>query len=311
MSNDPQPQPRSEPTLADLKAKQDRLRAERRAQTARTATDDPGSMSSQSIRCNGCDREFSVPVFQIGGRPILASPGRICPDCVERRQAEAAAEAAEAERTRMEEQREWRRSQIKHLLHRAGVNAWDHGDATLENFDTSSSGASPLDAVRLFLAEARAAEKFDPVRGLYLFGGTGAGKSHLAAAVARELLLDPAYPPDSIVFDHALRLIGSIQRTYSTPESADSVLDRRINARVWILDDLGTEAPSADVVRRLTEIFTERAMRPTLVTSNLAPDKLEGRHSEFYRVVSRLGPRYFRTVQVRGSDRRFSAPEAA
>lgn len=203
-----------------------------------------------------------------------------------------------------------RKSGILEVLKEAGVNVWDHRNATLDTFDPAECGSGVTLAVREFLSEIRAAGKFDQVRGLYLYGGTGAGKSHLAVSVARELLLDPDVQPGEVVYDHALRLIGKIQRTYSSEESADAVLNRRINAKLWILDDLGTENPSPDVVRRLTEIFTDRAMRPTLVTSNYPPDKLEERHPEFFRVVSRMGPRYFRTIHVRGADKRFQ-PSAA
>lgn len=262
---------------------------------------------TRTVFCVVCGEPLEVPNFHLFGRPVLAHSGTICPDCAQARAEEEAARQERERRERLEEKRIRRQNSILDLLHLSGVNAWDHRDATLDNFDTSQSGPGPVEAVRQFIAEVRAAEKYDQVRGLYLFGETGTGKSHLAAAVAREFLLDMDFDPDGIVFDHALRLIGKIQRTYSNEESADAVLEERINAKVWILDDLGTEAPSADVVRRLTEIFTERAMRPTLVTSNLPPDKLEGRHAEFYRIVSRLGPRYFRTVKVSGTDRRFIA----
>lgn len=190
-------------------------------------------------------------------------------------------------------------------MHAAGVNVWDLGSATLENFRTDQSGRAPLGATLEFLHVLRTAGPYQPVRGLYLFGETGAGKSHLAAAVARELLLDPKIDEGSVIFDHALRLIGRIQSTYSSHERSDEIIDRRINTGCWILDDLGSEAPSADVARRLTEIFTERAMRPMLVTSNLPPHQLEDRNPELFRVVSRLGPRYFRVVEVKGSDRRY------
>src|SRR5690606_3477547 len=126
---------------------------------------------------------------------------------------------------------------------------------------------------------------------------------------ARDLLLDPSIPAGAVVFDYALSLISRIQDTYNTGESTDEILNRRIRARVWILDDLGTEKPSDDVVRRLTMIFAEREGRPTLVTSNFPPHELEARHPEFFRLASRFGPRSFRTVEVRGRDRRFDRPE--
>lgn len=264
--------------------------------------------AAEPVTCARCGDTFAAPTLRIGflGRPLPLR--RICEQCVE-------VERAEREERERREYEEWRarrrqarEASIVETLHRAGVNVWEHGRCTLESYDASESGPGPVEAVREWLAEVRQAGQYDPVRGLYLFGGTGAGKTHLAVAAARELLLDPGFPQDGVVFDYALRLIVEIQDTYATRESTEEVLERRIKARVWILDDLGTEAPSDDVVRRLTLIFSERAGRPTLVTSNLAPDQLEARHPELYRVASRLGPAYFRAVLVQGRDRRFDLP---
>lgn len=261
------------------------------------------------MTCARCGETFLAPTFRFAflRRPVTIQ--RVCAPCVEAERAEA----EERQRREYEESRARRRqareASILEILQRAGVNVWEHGRSTLGSYDASESGPGPVQAVREWLAEVRQAGQYDPVRGLYLFGGTGAGKTHLAVAAARELLLDPDFPADGVVFDHALRLITEIQDTYATRESTEQVLERRIKARVWILDDLGTEAPSDDVVRRLTLIFSERAGRPTLVTSNLAPDQLEGRHPELYRVASRLGPAYFRAVLVQGRDRRFDAPK--
>lgn len=256
--------------------------------------------------CQRCEREFEARGIQIHGRPICTQ--RFCDPCIEEdRREKEAAERREAEEREQRARRE-REENILGILHYAGVNPWAHGRCTLDNYDASESGPGPVEAVREILAETRRAGKYDPVRGLYLFGGTGAGKTHLAVAAARDLLLDPEVQTSEVVFDYALSLISRIQDTYNTGESTDEILERRIRAKVWILDDLGTEKPSDDVVRRLTMIFAEREGRPTLVTANIPPDQLEARHPEFFRLASRFGPRIFRTVEVRGRDRRFDEP---
>lgn len=258
--------------------------------------------------CERCGGEFEAVAVPVAFRrqPIVLQ--RYCTDCAEANRLEREAAERREEEERLARQRAERADQILDLIHRAGANPWEHGRCTLGNYDPSESGTGPVAAVREWLEAVRTADRYEPVRGLYLFGPTGCGKTHLAVGALRELLIDPAFPADGIVFDHALRLIVEIQDTYATRESTEEVLERRIKARVWILDDLGTEAPSDDVVRRLTLIFSERAGRPTLVTSNLAPDQLEARHPELYRVASRLGPAYFRAVLVQGRDRRFDLP---
>lgn len=263
------------------------------------------------VLCGVCGDTWALRQVRISGTNLWMPPSLErgpCPSCAEIQRAMAEAEqarlAAEEEARRTEKVREQRAAQILDLLEAAGVNTAEHGRATLDNFDARGCGPAPLERVRRLLAETRRATRHDSVRGLYLLGDTGAGKSHLAVAAVRELLLDPAVLPEGIVYDTSLELIGEIQDTYTTHASAKAVLARRKRARLWVLDDFGTENPSNDVVRRLTEIFTARAMRPTLVTSNVDPNDLTGKHAEFFRLFSRLGPAYFDVTRVQGRDRR-------
>lgn len=258
-------------------------------------------------RCGRCGAEFEAVGYRVFRSVVgMATTCAACQAAEEQEREEA---ARREEQERAERARRDREGRILDLLHRAGVNPWAHGRCTLDSYDASESGPGPLEAVREFLAATRAASGYDPVRGLYLLGDTGAGKTHLAVAAARDLLLDPEIPLGEVVFDYALSLISRIQDTYNTGESTDEILERRIKARVWILDDLGTEKPSDDVVRRLTMILAEREGRPTLVTANIGPDQLEARHPEFFRLASRFGPAVYRTVEVRGRDRRFDQPD--
>lgn len=257
--------------------------------------------------CKTCGEVFQARGFRspFGGLWGVATVCPACADAAERR----AKEQAEAEaRERAERLRAEREASLMDLIRKAGANPWAHGRCTFDNYDASESGTRPLEAVREFLADVRRAGQYDPVRGLYLFGDTGCGKTHLAVAAMRKLLSDPEFPERGVIFDHALSLINKIQDTYNTGESTEAIVRQRVRARVWILDDLGTEKASDDVVRRLTAIFAEREGRPTLVTSNIAPDALEKRHPEYFRLQSRLGPAQFRTVPVRGRDRRFDRP---
>lgn len=239
----------------------------------------------------------------VGGREIAAR--RACPSCAEKDRAEAArlmdlqrqhiARLDGADRERV----------IRDMLHEMGANPWEHGHASLDNFDPGESPKA-LGAAREFAVAVKSAGKYDPVRGLYFWGPTGTAKTHLAVGIVR-WLLEQEYAPSSIVFDHAAELVARIQDTYGRKDDRTmDVLERRFNAGLWVLDDFGTERCSDDVIRHLTLIFARRALRPNLITSNIGPQQLERDRPELMRVLSRLGPAYFRTVEVRGKDRRFA-----
>lgn len=191
------------------------------------------------------------------------------------------------------------------MLAELGVNVREHGRSTLDSWDTSLAGSEPVEAAREFVGQTREAGPYDPVRGLYLHGTTGNGKTALAVAVMRELLLDPEWISSWIVFDRADALIREVQDTYGSDRRTGAVVERRLNAVVWVLDDLGTEKVSDDVARVLTEIISRRALWPTVITSNLSPTEYEDRHDGLVRLGSRLGPAYFRAIEVVGRDRRY------
>lgn len=265
------------------------------------------SSSNPEGNCVRCDATIKGVAKPLGGGFWFP---RFCVECndIEKAEQEATTRAEAAARWEFEKQK--RESEILGRLHSAGANPWEHGAATLDSFDTGEKSDTAVTAVREFTTQTKEAAQFDPVRGLYLFGNTGCGKTHLAVAALREFLVDPSFVPREIVFDNANALMAEIQDTYNTQNSTMDIIRKRIDAKVWILDDLGTERASDDAVTRLTLIFTERALRPTLVTSNNSPATLEQRHPEFKRVQSRLGPAYFRTVEIKGRDRRFDKAAA-
>jgi DNA replication protein DnaC len=135
-------------------------------------------------------------------------------------------------------------------------------------------------------AYVRALEYARQPRGwMVLFGNYGCGKTHLAAAIANELLQSDCQVLFAVVPD----LLDHLRSTFGP--SSEVEYDQRFedirDAQVLILDDLGTENASGWAREKLFQIINHRynyAM-PTVVTSNRAPKDIDPR------IFSRLSDR--------------------
>lgn len=113
--------------------------------------------------------------------------------------------------------------------------------------------------------------------GLYIYGDVGTGKTHLASAVAIELI----NRGEKVVFTSALSIFGSIQDTYSTNESTLAEKRRYETCGLLVLDDLGKESASQWSVMTLFEIVNYRYehMLPIVITSQYSLGELTDRLS--------------------------------
>jgi len=111
---------------------------------------------------------------------------------------------------------------------------------------------------------------------LYLFGNYGAGKSHLAAAIANKA----ASRGIKTTYASVPKLLDFIRGGYKDGTATDRI-DALSAMPMLILDDLGAEAGKKDTDELLFSLFNhrskERANLPTVITSNVHPDHLEPR----------------------------------
>ena len=123
---------------------------------------------------------------------------------------------------------------------------------------------------------------------LLFFGAPGLGKTHLSAAIAREV----SAAGWSVVYDTAGHVFRVFEDRKFGREEAGEDVERVLRCDLLILDDLGTELTTAFVQSALYEIVNTRLVerRPTVLSTNLMPDELGRRYSP--QVASRIQGEY-------------------
>lgn len=149
-------------------------------------------------------------------------------------------------------------------------------ECTFENFMSEGLGLNPPKQRNLKLVYQRVVEYANrPAGWLILRGGYGAGKTHLAAAVANQRI-KLGYPA---LFVNTPDLLDHLRSAFS-PTSAQSYDDRFEEVRnspLLILDDLGTQSNTEWAQEKLYQIFNYRytAQLPTIITTNEELESIE------------------------------------
>ena len=134
------------------------------------------------------------------------------------------------------------------------------------------SAAKALEACRLLVEEVVQGRG---EKGLYLFGRTGVGKTHLAAATANALLergVDVRYVVSTNLLDS---LRATINDGSDAPRESD-IMDELSSVPVLIIDDVASESYSAWAVDRIYQIVNMRYNKglPLILTTNVSISSL-------------------------------------
>jgi DNA replication protein DnaC len=146
-------------------------------------------------------------------------------------------------------------------------------------------------------------------RGLWVFGGTGTGKTTLAMLISKAAL----EAGKTVAIYSLPKLLARIRRTYDSEPGGDSYLsffERLTSVDLLHIDDLGAEKRSDWVLEQLYALVNERydSQRSMLITTNLQHDQLGEQIGS--RTVSRLA-QICEEVEIVGDDRRWGKIQAA
>ncbi len=134
-------------------------------------------------------------------------------------------------------------------------------DKTFEKFDAAMPGVREAYEVALHYAE-------DPMGWLVFGGGYGAGKTHLAAAIANAC--EQAGVP--VIFAIVPDLLDHLRAAFApnSETTYDALFDKIREVQLLVLDDLGAENSTAWATEKLFQLINYRYnyRMPTVITTN-------------------------------------------
>ena len=168
-------------------------------------------------------------------------------------------------------------NQLIERLHRFS-NMGMLADVSFDSTDRDGLGPTAEGRTRFSAAyEASQAYAKDPHGSLLLVGGSGTGKTHLAAAMANHLMAQG----EPVFFAFVPDLLDHLRSAYGPDHGLtyDELFEQVKSIQVLVLDDLGTHSGTPWAEEKLYQVLNHRYIMglPTIVTSSTAVDRLDGR----------------------------------
>ena len=159
-------------------------------------------------------------------------------------------------------------------------------EKTLDNFEARSKALKDVKNA----AESYIQTFSKSAKGIYIYGCTGCGKSHIASSILKAVI-EKNFSGFWINTTDLLNSIYDNMNSYRINEELEYYEMRARNTELLVLDDLGAESPRGSALERLYSIVNTRyeANKPIIVTSNLQLLELSESLQDKSRILSRLG----------------------
>ncbi len=206
-----------------------------------------------------------------------------CPKAVVEYERQKAERDAEIEAKRREEEAQEMKKRVHRIIGDSGMNA-RFLRRTFDIFQPTRDSQKAFRVCKTYADTFR--EKLprndsEPGRnGLFITGPKGTGKTHLAAAIANQLMQEGT----PVICMTMIDLLERIKRTYEREQirqysreiSEGSVLDTYKRVQLLIIDDMGKEPATEWAVSKIYAIINARyeAYMPTIITTNYTDAEL-------------------------------------
>ena len=178
------------------------------------------------------------------------------------------------------------------MIERAGLNIGKYGDMELNTFE---AGVNLTSRINKYVDDLDKL-KINEIKGLYIFGSTGNGKTHLMIAIAKEIIRRRGLP---VVYMSVPEWINGFFGSFNI---RNDLMDRFKNADVLLMDDFGASQHTDYTIPFIGELINHRWVhkRLTYFTSNLSAQHVKQIDQ---RIISRISG-MCKFIQMTGDDRR-------
>lgn len=214
-------------------------------------------------------------------------------------------EKEQQERARDEHKR---KMQMLDKLRAASLLGERYKNTTFANTDLSVGG----DFEKAFHRCKKYCEVADQVLergyGIYLFGASGTGKTHLTACICNELI--SSY--HQCLFTSFIEISKLLKANYGKNTDAESTIKRICEIDFLFIDDLGTELLKKNgednwLQEQVFDIINKRYnnRKPTIFSSNYSLNELIEMRGMMQKTVDRIGEMSSAIIKITGENYRF------